>query len=464
MSNSDARREEKFKLMTEAPIAGLVVKMALPTIAINLITSIYNMADTFFVGMINTSATAAVGVVLPLMAIIQAIGFFFGQGSGINISRMLGAHNNDEASRMAATGFFSALILCALLATSAQFCVHQLVRVLGATPTIQPYAEEYLRYILFAAPFMAASMVLNSQLRLQGNALYSMVGIMAGGILNIGLDPLFIFKFGMGISGAAIATAICQFISFCLLLVGCIRAGAIPIRLRNFSPKLKQYAEIAKAGTPSLSRQSLSSVATTLLNVSAAPYGDAAIAAMSIVGRVMIFAGSALLGFGQGFQPICGFNYGAKRYDRVLEAFWFCAKVAAVALVILAIAGEIFAPNIIPAFRKDDLDVIRIGTMALRLQCIAFPLMSWSILSSMLLQNIGVFVSATVLSFARQGLFFMPLILVLPRIFGFTGVLFAQPIADLLTFCLALPLGLRVLNDIRRRSREEQELIEEKGQ
>ncbi len=456
MSNEDTLRLEKYKLMTEAPIKRLIVKMAIPTIISMMISSIYNMADTFFVGQINTSATAAVGVIFPLMAIIQAIGFFFGQGSGNYISRRLGAKDHEEASRMAATGFFSAFALCTLLAGTAIFFVPRIVSLLGATSTIQPYAEDYLFYILLGAPFMASSLVLNNQLRLQGNAMYSMVGITAGGIINIALDPLLIFGFKMGIAGAALATAISQFISFCLLLAACTRGGSVKISFRNFSPSLRRYGEIAKAGMPSLSRQGLASIATVALNVAARPYGDAAVAAMSIVGRVLMFATSALLGFGQGFQPVCGFNYGAKRYGRVLEAFWFCIKVAAVALTLLAIAGELFAPQIIAIFRRDDPDVIRIGATVLRIQCAVFPLVGWVILLNMLTQNIGAFVNATVLAFARQGLFFLPLILILPRIFGLTGVQVAQAAADLGTFLLALPMGVHVLKGIRQKAKEEE--------
>lgn len=455
MSTEDAQRLAKHKMMTESPIERLVVKMAIPTIISMLISSFYNMADTFFVGQINTSATAAVGVVFPLMSIIQAVGFFFGQGSGNYISRMLGARDSEDASRMAATGFFSALGLCAILAVAGLTAIAPVVRLLGATPSIQPYAEAYTRYILIGAPFMAASLVLNNQLRLQGNAIYSMVGLTAGAIINIGLDPLLIFVFDMGIAGAALATIISQFISFCLLLYGCTRGGSIAIRLRDFTFKLRLYKEIAKAGVPSLSRQSLASVATIALNVAAAPYGDAAIAAMSVVGRVMMFAISALLGFGQGFQPVCGFNYGAKRYDRVIKAFWFCVKVSVVVLVTLGALGLAFAPQIIGAFR-DDADVIAIGATALRLNCLVFPLVGWVILCNMLTQNIGRFMSATVLSFSRQGIFFLPLILILPRFIGLPGVQSAQPLADLCSFALALPLGIGVLRDLKRKAAEAQ--------
>lgn len=298
---------------------------------------------------------------------------------------------------------------------------------------------------------MTAALVLNNQLRLQGNAFYAMIGLVSGGLLNIALDPLFIFGFGLGISGAALATILSQLVSFSLLLLGCNRAaGNLPIRFRHFSPSLARYRAIVNGGLPSLCRQGLASVATICLNTAAGPFGDAAIAAMSIVTRLTQFAASAVLGFGQGFQPVCGFNYGARRYDRVRRGFWFCVVVASVVLVVLSSLGEIFAPGLISLFRADDAQVIAIGAKALRLQCITFPLLGWVTLCNMLLQNIGKVTQASILSVARQGLFFLPLILLLPMTFGLLGVQICQPIADVLTFVIAIPLALPTLRFLRR--------------
>nr|WP_195268456.1 MATE family efflux transporter [Eubacterium sp. 1001713B170207_170306_E7] len=437
--------------MTETPVEPLICRMAVPTIISMLITSIYNMADTFFVGRIGTSATAAVGIVFSLMAIIQAIGFFFGQGSGNYISRKLGAREVEEASRMAATGFFSALLTGAAVMLLG-FCFSEpFCRLLGATETIMPYAQDYMRLILIGAPYMTAALVLNNQLRLQGNAFYAMIGLVSGGLLNIALDPLFIFGFGLGISGAALATILSQLVSFSLLLLGCNHvSGNLPVRFRHFSPSLARYRAIVNGGLPSLCRQGLASVATICLNTAAGPFGDAAIAAMSIVTRLTQFAASAVLGFGQGFQPVCGFNYGAGRYDRVLRGFWFCVAVASVVLVVLSTLGEIFAPGLIALFRADDAQVIAIGAKALRFQCITFPLLGWVTLCNMLLQNIGRVTQASILSVARQGLFFLPLILLLPVGLGLLGVQLCQPIADVLTFAAAIPLALPTLRFLRR--------------
>ncbi len=447
----DNAQQQKFKKMTETPVEPLICRMAVPTIISMLITSIYNMADTFFVGRIGTSATAAVGIVFSLMAIIQAIGFFFGQGSGNYISRKLGAQEVEEASRMAATGFFSALLTGAAVMLLG-FCFSEpFCRLLGATETIMPYAQDYMHLILIGAPYMTAALVLNNQLRLQGNAFYAMIGLVSGGLLNIALDPLFIFGFGLGISGAALATILSQLVSFSLLLLGCNRAaGNLPIRCRHFSPSLARYRAIVNGGLPSLCRQGLASVATICLNTAAGPFGDAAIAAMSIVTRLTQFAASAVLGFGQGFQPVCGFNYGARRYDRVRRGFWFCVVVASVVLVVLSSLGEIFAPGLISLFRADDAQVIAIGAEALRLQCITFPLLGWVTLCNMLLQNIGKVTQASILSVARQGVFFLPLILLLPMAFGLLGVQICQPIADVLTFAIAIPLVLPTLRFLRR--------------
>lgn len=436
--------------MTQTPIRKLIFKMAVPTIISMLITSFYNMADTFFVGRINTSATAAVGIVFSLMALIQAMGYFFGNGSGNYISRKLGEQETEAASRMASTGFFSALATGVLVSIIGLCFLTPLARLLGATDTILPYAKDYMRSILIGAPFMTASIVLNSQLRLQGNAVYAMAGLVSGAVVNLALDPLFIFTFDMGIEGAAIATTISQFISFLVLLTGCQRGGNLPIRIRHCSPSLPRYRAIASGGLPSLCSQGFSGVAVVCLNVAAGAFGDAAIAAMSIVIRVTTFAGSALMGFGQGFQPVCGFNYGAKRYDRVLTSFWFCIQVLTVSLLLLSVFGYFFAPSIVALFRKNDPAVIEIGTRALRLQCISFPLMGWIIMCNMMMQNLGKSIKATVLSIAEQGIFFLPLILILPRFMGMLGVQICQPTADIITFLLALPLGFSVLRELHR--------------
>ncbi len=442
-------QEAKYRFLTGEKIPKLIGTMAAPTIVTMLVSSFYNMADTFFVGRIGTSASGAVGVVFPLMNIIQALGFTFGHGAGNFISRALGRQERAAADEMAATGFFSALIAGALFMILGLIFLDPLVNVLGSTPTIAPYARSYAFYILLAAPFMVSSFVLNNLLRFQGSAFYGMIGMCSGALVNIALDPLFIFGFHMGVAGASLATALSQLTSFCLLLAGSARGGNIAIRFRNFKPTLKRYKEILRGGVPSLCRQALASVATISLNLAAGPYGDAAIAAMSIVSRVMNFAFSMVLGLGQGFQPVCGFNYGAKLYSRVWDAFWFCVKVGFCVLLAFAIAGIVFAPQLMALFRADDPEVIRIGALAMRLQCCVFPTVAYVVLCNMYLQTIGSAFKASLLAMARQGLFFLPAILILPHFFGLLGVQLSQFVSDLLALCLALPLGITTLRQMR---------------
>ena len=445
-------QEAKFRVMTESPVKPLVCRLAAPTIVSMLVTSFYNMADTFFVGQIDTSASAAVGVVFSLMAVIQAVGFFFGHGSGNYISRALGRHETEDAERMAAVGFFSALGGGSVIMIFGLLFLRPLARWLGSTETILPYAVSYMRLILIGAPYMTAALVLNNQLRFQGNAFYSMIGLVSGAVLNIALDPLLIFVFDMGIAGAALATILSQFVSFVLLWIGVQRSGSLSIRAKNFRPSKTLYLQILNGGAPSLLRQGLGSVATICLNVAAGIYGDAAIAGMSIVTRIMQFANSCLIGFGQGFQPVCGFNYGAKKYGRVKEAFWFCVLSSTGFLVALAIVGYAFASPIVAVFR-DDPAVIEVGVAALRMQCLTFPLAAWITMCNMMSQTIGKAFRASFLAMARQGLFFVPAVLILPKVLGLTGVEISQTVADLISFAFSIPLQVSLLREMTREER-----------
>ena len=444
----EEKQEQKFHQMTEEPVGRLIGKLALPCIISMLVTAFYNMADTFFVGMLKSnSATGAVGVVFSLMAIIQAVGFFFGHGSGNFISRELGKQNYEDASNMAATGFFSALAAGLLICVLGQIFLEPLAYLLGSTDTILPYAKAYLRVILLGAPWMTASLVLNNQLRFQGSAAYAMVGIASGAVLNIALDPLLIFVFGMGVSGAAWATIFSQFVSFCLLLIGCTRGGNLHIHISRVQLKWPYYAMIIRGGLPSLARQGLASVATICLNQAARSYGDAAIAAMSVVQRIMMFGASAMIGFGQGFQPVCGFNYGAKLYHRVKEGFWFCVRTSTVFLLAVGTLGFIFAPQLVALFR-DDPQVIAYGATALRFQCVTFCFQGWVVMSNMMLQTIGRTVPATFLAMARQGVFFVPLVWILSAALGMLGIQMTQMVSDCLTLICAIPIQLKVLREL----------------
>lgn len=442
-------QEEKYIQMTTTPVPKLICSLAVPTIISMLITSFYNMADTFFVGKLDTQSTAAVGVVFSVMAIIQAVGFFFGHGSGNYISRKLGSKEFDDASAMAANGFFLSLLSGVVIAVLGVIFIDPLSVALGSTPTILPYARQYLRIILLGAPFMTSSLVLNNQLRFQGRASFAMVGIVTGAVINIVLDPVLIFGFHMGVSGAAVATVFSQFCSFLLLVLMTRKGGSISIRFKNLKVNAYYLKEIFRGGIPSLCRQGLGSIAVIFLNHAAGNYGDAAIAGMSIVNRITMFANSALIGFGQGFQPVCGYNYGAKLYGRVREGFYFCVKYAFVFLVVVSVLCGIFSPDIVALFRKEDAEVIEAGALALRLQCITFSLNAWIVMSNMMLQSIGKALKASVVAGARQGYFFIPLILILPAFFGLLGVQMTQAVADVFTLMLSIPLTLSVLKEMK---------------
>ena len=434
--------------MLNEPVSRIIPKLAVPTIISMLISSIYNMADTFFVGRISTSASGAIGVFFSAMGFIQAIAFTIGMGSGTNMSRALGAGRKEEAARFVSLAFFTAFLTGTVLAAAGQLILDPMVYWLGATETIAPYARDYARYILLAAPFMMSSLAMNNLLRFQGLTMYAMIGITTGGILNMALDPLFIFGFGLGTAGASIATGLSQFVSFCILLWMCQKKPeAIPVSRRNFRPSLSMYGRMLSNGLPSLGRQGIASVSTVLLNHVAQPWGDPAIAAMSIVSRYILFINSSVIGFGQGFQPVCAFCYGARRYRRVKEAFFFCAKVATVILALLAGISLLFAGPIVSLFR-DDPEVIRIGTTALRLQLATMPLWGFYVMSNMMTQSIGLSARSTIISTARQGIFLIPMLLVLPALFGLFGLQAAQPAADICAFVLSVLLVRPVIRKL----------------
>ncbi|MGI5898993.1 MAG: MATE family efflux transporter [Christensenellales bacterium] len=445
-----SRQESLFIKMTQRPVKRLILSLSVPTIVSMMISSIYNMADTYFVGRLGTSATGAVGIVFSLMVIIQAVGFTFGVGAGSLISRLLGQKRNQEADSVAVTALLMSVGLGFIIMAIGLIFVQDIMRVLGATETILPYAVDYAEFILIGAPYMTASLVMNNILRSEGSATLSMVGIAVGGVLNIILDPIFIFTLDMGMKGAALATLISQFVSFCILLSMLLsKRSSISLKLKNFTLKPQVHMEILKIGSPSFFRQILASIASVCLNTFAGPFGDYAIAAMSVVSRIMFFMVSALLGFGQAFTPVAGYNYGAKRYDRLWDSYWFCIWFSAAVVSFMGIVAFIFAENIVTLFRKDDLDVILTGTIALRAQCITLPLQAFVITSNMLFQATGRAVKAAVLALARQGLFFIPLIFILSKTLGLTGVQISQAAADLCTFIIAVPVVYSFMKEIK---------------
>ena len=436
--------------MTETPVAKLILMLGIPTTISMLVTSIYNMADTYFVGQIGTSASGAIGVVFGLMAIIQAFGFMFGHGAGSIVSRSLGARDTERATQITSTSFVCAAITGICMMIGGILLLDPLVRLLGSTETILPYARTYAFYILLAAPFMTSSCVLNNVLRYEGRAALAMIGLVSGGILNIFGDWLLISKFNMGVRGAGISTAVSQTISFFLLLSMFI-LGKTDSKLqlkRAARMKQEDILLICKTGFPSLMRQGLSSVSTMVLNGQAGVYGDAAVAAMSIVNRVCFFAFSVGLGIGQGFQPVSAFNYGAKKFGRVRRGFLATWGMGELFLGIFATIGFCNAETLVKIFR-DDPQVIAIGTVALSAQMISLFFQPLSVCANMLFQSIGKNGVATFLSMLRSGLFLIPILLILSKTLGLTGIEIAQTVADILTFIVSVPFVINFLKQLK---------------
>ena len=446
--NADSKAAERYRDMTETPVPRLITRLSIPTIISMLVTAIYNAADTFFVGRISTEATAAVGLAFSAMAVIQALGFFCGQGSGNYLSRMLGAGKQEEAEKMAATGLALSMILGVVVAAASVLNIRQLAEFLGAGGSTIEETVSYLRIIVLGAPFMMGQFVINNQLRYQGSAMYAMVGLLCGAILNIALDPLLIFGFGMGVTGAALATVSGQIISFFVLLTGSMHGVNIHLNIRNVRLNGHFIVQIINGGIPALFRQGLAAVATVLLNRAAGVYGHAAIAGMSVTTRVTMFVSSALIGFGQGYQPVCSFNYGAEKKERVREGYFFCVRYGTIFLTVMAVFCFIFSPQIIAFFRNDP-EVIAVGKVALRWQAAALPLLACIVITNMMLQSIGKGVKASITASARSGIFFIPLILILPRIFGLLGVEMTQAVADILSVSISIPLAAMELRKMK---------------
>ncbi|MBQ6374879.1 MAG: MATE family efflux transporter [Clostridia bacterium] len=441
----------QYKRMTEDSIVGLIAKLSVPTILSMLVTNIYNLVDTAFVGRLGTSQSGAVGVIFGYMSIIQAVGFMFGQGAGSISARLMGARDEAKASRVTSAGVLCSFAIGVMMSLVTFPLLGPIVSLLGSTETIAPYAKQYLTYILIAAPAMTGGYTLNNLLRYEGKASLGMVGLMAGAVLNIALDPILMFALDLGIAGAAIATAVSQIISFLVLLSMYTRkktTARLSIREADLRPG--SVADIMATGLPSMLRQVLNSVATILLNGSAAVYGDEAVAAMSIVSRITFFVFALGLGIGQGFQPVCAFNYGAKKYARLRQAFRVTVIMAESVLVVMAGTCLLTSGGLIALFR-DDPGVIKIGTRALRLQMLTILFLPFTMAVEMLYQSTGHRVGASLMSSARSGLFFIPTLLILTALRGLSGIQEAQPLAYVLSFPLALFFAVRFMRRIPQR-------------
>lgn len=429
--------------LTDMPVSGLVLRLAIPSIITMMVSNLYNIVDTAFVGRLGTSASGAVGIVFGFMAIIQAFGFMFGQGGGSILSRALGAKDKEKASLHASAGFCGSMLCGLLIAIIGFIWLDPIVMFLGSTPTIAPYAKTYISFILIAAPFMCSSFTLNNFLRYEGKAKLGMLGMMTGAVLNMAMDPLFMFALDMGIAGAGLSTAISQLVGW-TILVSMFRRGktesVLSVRKAlQAAPAI--VGNIAATGFPSLLRQGLHSLTTVVLNAQCAIFGDAAVAAMSIVSRLTFFTFSFALGVGQGFQPVSAYNYGAKRYSRIRQSYRFTIMVAESIIVVGVIILVVFAPELVRLLR-DDTAVVMIGKRALRLQALAYLLLPPCMVTEMLMQSTGYRLGASLLSAFRSGLLFIPSILLLAHFRGLAGIQEAQPLALILSAPITLPFAL----------------------
>ncbi len=441
--------EEKRREMLERPVQPLILSLAAPSIFANIVTTLYNLADTFFVGQMgSTSASAAVGVAFVTSTIIQAVAFYFAQGTGIHMSRCLGAGKNEEAAIYVNTGIAATLSMGALIALLGSLFLDQLCYIGGSTQTILPYARIYIRILLLGAPFIASGFLMNMQLRFQGESFYSMLCMVAGALLNTILTPIFIFPLGLGIAGSALATVVSEAVSFLLLLIEMSRAGITPLGLRYVRiPDLSMLRTINTGGVPSFARQVMLGVATSLLNNAAAPFGDAAIAGIAVVQRITSVGNFFQIGIGQGFQPITGYNLGAQRYDRIREAFFTAIRLAFISVAAIGVITFVWAPQLIGIFR-DDPDVVAFGTLTLRLCSITMPFTGVAMITNFLLQTSGKMWRATFLGACRLGLVLGPVVLVLPPLLGKLGVQIAQPTTDIITSLIAIPLAIGILREL----------------
>lgn len=460
-----AQRDQKAIRMMNEPISRIIPKMAVPTIISFLITSAYNLADTYFVSSLGTDATAAVSVNASLDQIIMMAGSMLAVGANSYIARLLGAGEREKASRILSTAFFLAFAFGTAVLVLGMTFMHPLVRLLGATDTCEQYSIEYATYVVLVAPFMAASFVMNQCLRAEGSALLSMIGMGFGGVLNCVLDPIFIFGLDLGVAGASMATALSKLVSFSILIFPYLtRRSVLHLSLRRFQANRENLYQIVSVGSSSMFRTGLSVVSAIVLNNIAGHISVAVLAGIGVSTKIMMFPFGVILGFGAGFQPVAGYNWGAKRFDRVREGYRFTAVTALVGAAAMGLVLGILAPQVIFLFSETDLEVQRIGALCIRLQCLALPIHGWVAVVNMFCAGLGYVKGALILSTSRQGSCFLPLVLPLSLLWGSTGVAAVQAVADVLTLALAVPIVRRVLRRVRQREEEalrEQQILEE---
>ena len=457
----EERERRQFLKMTQTPMPKLIISLGIPTTLSMMVSSLYNLADTAFVSTLGDPAIAAVSNLLALMSIIQAIGFTFGMGSGSIVSKVLGKRDREGADKVASSAFAIALISGLLICLFGYIFMTPLLKLLGSTDAdVLGYSKEYARFILLSAPFMCMSFVMNNVLRAEGKPVLSMIGLVVGAVINVGLDPILIFGFDMGVTGAALATFASQTISFFVLLFMFLSGKTVVrLRLKAVARQFATYGDIIATGFPSFCRQILASFCTVFLNRAAFTYGEiaygkglggkAAQASLGVVQKMFMLAFSISLGIGQGYQPVLGYNYSAKRFDRVKSAYLFTLAFSTVLMVIFALICSILSTPIMKMFSLSDY-AIEIGALTLRLQCCAMPLLPLNFMAGLTYQVVGNKALASLLSVSRQGLFYIPAVLLLPRLFGLLGVQMCQAVSDVFAFFFAVPFTLMFFNTLKK--------------
>ena len=438
-------------MMLNDPVSRVIPKMAIPTIVAFLINSIYSLADTYFVSSLGTNATAAVSVNASLDQMIMMCGSMLAMGANSYIARLLGEGDEKKASQVLSTSFFAAFAIGAMLLVFGSIFMVPMVRLLGATPTCEQYSIDYATYILLAAPFMASNFVMNQCLRSEGSATLSMVGMGFGGILNIILDPIFIFGLDMGVAGASLATAISKLVSFAILVFPYVtRRSLLHLSIRNFNPTKDIISKVVSVGSSSMFRNGLNVISAILLNNIAGGISDSVLAAVGVSNKIMMFPFCIILGFGNGFQPVAGFNWGAKRFDRVEESYKFSAKISLIGSAVMALLIALFCDKLIILFAGTDMEMRRIGAFCILAQCIALPVHAWVAIVNMFCVGLGNAKGAMVLATSRQGSCFIPIVHLMALVFGAYGVASVQALADVLSMALALPIMLSMKKKLER--------------
>ncbi len=441
--------DARSRLLAEEPIPRLLAKFAGPAIIGMLVQAIYNIVDAIFVGRIGTEAIAAIAIAFPIFMLIATLGLAMGVGASSYISRLLGEKNIQQANHTASTALFTTVGLALLFALFGSIFLQQMLRAFGATDTVLPYAMKYSGILVIGSIFTMSNMCMSNMLRAEGSVKISMIGLSIGAILNIILDPIFIFTLGMGIKGAAAATVLAQIVST-ILLLGYYLTGRslvrIHFRLFRFSRKI--YTELIKIGFPTLVRQGLVGMSIGLMNNIAGNYGDQAIASIGIILRVYPLGLMVLFGFAHGFQPIAGFSYGAKRYDRLLESIQVSLKWSSIFCLGLTLLFLLFTEPIIRVFSRDP-DVIAIGVKGLRYFSIPLPVLGFSIIMMSLFSALGRGLPSIILSLSRQGFFLVPCLIIFPGLWGLDGLLFSQAAADIATTLLTVFLSLKLIRELQ---------------